>query len=678
MNRFRARRSDRVLAALGALCLVLAGAPAQAQPVPPAPPLWFQGTRLILAHAVPLDDDLAVPSRDPGLQRFLERLGATVSYDPQQRYAIVTAQDRRTIVFTVGDAAYTVGGVRARAPFAPRADGTDVDLPFFTLARALYVEPVAGEGETVLQPRIGALDVRTEGGRTTVTVRAAMPLITSGQTDAPEQLRLDFLGQGSALAPLRSALGPAISGIDLAPGGSPRVPTTTLTIAGTPGSTHRLIPGATPDTLTIVFEAGATSALSGVRAPPTPPALASSDDVPAVGTPPPTMQTPGAATQAQPPAPATAAPPIVAGRATVTDVQLAPGANDALTVQVALSGAVAYTWHRLADHRWYVDLANSTLSGPGRVEQPSFGAVQGVRIAQIGSDDAPAVRIAFSLAADQQIDLAPTATGLAITVDTVPTTDLARSGSGRTGGAPLTESAVASTSPPPEANWKFSPQPASAPTQAPVPPGSGSRVIVIDAGHGGDDHGTEHNGLSEKVLTLDIAERLRALLVAQGWIVRMTRTTDVDPLDPVTLAKFRTDGIPNPDDRAELQTRCDVANDVGARLFISIHVNSAPVESARGTTFYWYKPQDLPFAQALEKGVIPAAQSQDDGTRHANFYVVRHTTMPAVLIETAFITNPGDVELLRSPAFLQHLAQGIASGVKAYTGAPSNAVDQQQ
>lgn len=662
MTHFRARLSDRVLAAFGTLCLVLAGAPAQAQPVPAAQPLWFQGTRLILADAVPLDDDLAVPTRDPGLQRFLDRLGATVSYDPQQRYAVVTAQDHRTIVFTVGDPAYTVAGVRARAPFAPRADGTDVDVPFFTLARALYVEPVAGDGETVLQPRIGAIDVRTDGARTTVTVRAAMPLITSGQVDAPDQLRLDFLGQGSALAPLRSALGPAISGIDVAPGGSARVPTTALTIAGAPGSTHRLIPGATPDTLTIVFEAGTTTA----------------DQVPAVGTPPPSMQTPAGSAQSEPVAPATAVPPIVAGRATVTDVQMTPGANDALTVQVVLSGAVAYTWHRLADHRWYVDLANSTLNGPGRVEQPSFGAVQGVRIAQIGSDDAPAVRIAFSLAADQQIELAPTATGLAITVDTALTTDAARSGNGRTGGAPLAQSAVAATSPPPDASWKFSPQPASAPTQAPLPPGSGSRVIVIDPGHGGDDHGTEHNGLSEKVLTLDIAERLRALLVAQGWIVRMTRTTDVDPLDAVTLAKFRTDGIPNPDDRAELQTRCDVANDVGARLFISIHVNSAPIESAHGTTFYWYKPQDLPFAQALEKGVIPAAQSQDDGTRHANFYVVRHTTMPAVLIETAFITNPGDVELLRSAAFLQHMAQGIASGVKAYTGSPSNAVDQQQ
>ena len=202
---------------------------------------------------------------------------------------------------------------------------------------------------------------------------------------------------------------------------------------------------------------------------------------------------------------------------------------------------------------------------------------------------------------------------------------------------------------------------------------------MLDPGHGGGDSGTAHNGLVEKQLTFDIAQRLRALLVAQGWTVRMTRDSDIDPVSQENLAKMHADGKPNADDRAYLQTRCDVANNAGARLFISIHINSAPLESARGTTVYWYKPQDAPFAQAIEKSLIPLAGTQDDGTRHENFYVVRHTSMPAVLIETAFVTNPGDVALLRQPSFLQNVAQGIANGVKAYAGAPSaNALSQQQ
>ena len=181
------------------------------------------------------------------------------------------------------------------------------------------------------------------------------------------------------------------------------------------------------------------------------------------------------------------------------------------------------------------------------------------------------------------------------------------------------------------------------------------------------------------LLTLDIAQRLKALLVAQGWTVRMTRETDVDPLSSEILAKMRADGKPKADDRAYLQTRCDIANNAGARMFISIHINSAPSESAHGTTVYWYKPQDAALAQAIERSVIPLAGTQDDGTRHENFYVVRHSTMPAVLIETAFATNPGDVALLRQPSFLQNVAQGIANGVKAYAGAPaSNALSVNQ
>ena len=204
-------------------------------------------------------------------------------------------------------------------------------------------------------------------------------------------------------------------------------------------------------------------------------------------------------------------------------------------------------------------------------------------------------------------------------------------------------------------------------------------MIVIDPGHGGGDSGTAHNGLVEKTLTLDIAQRLKALLVGQGWTVRMTRETDIDPVSPDTLARMHADGKPNADDRAYLQTRCDVANNLGARMFISIHINSAPNDSARGSTVYWYKPHDAPLAQAMEKNLVALAGTQDDGTRHENFYVVRHTSMPAVLVETAFVTNLGDVALLRQSSFLQNVAQGIANGVKAYAGSPaSNALSVQQ
>ncbi len=642
MNRSRVRVSS-ILVALLAFGACALGASAQDRP----PSFWFQGTRLIFERPVPAEGDFAVSTRDAGLRRFLDRLGATVSFQPQQRYVVIATADRRTIVFTLGDAAYTIAGVRAQAPFAPYADGNDVMLPFTTLARALYVEPVPDANDTVLQPRVGALDVRTDGGRTTVTVHAAMPLVVTNNGEAPERVQLSLAGLGSSLAPTRRAPGTAVDSIDVAVGGSAKVPVTTITIAGVRGATHRVVAAGSPDVYTVVFEARGVAA----SAPPPPPPL------------------PGAGATASPNALPTAAPPVVAGRATVTDLAIEQAAGDAVAVRVTLSGAAAYEWHRLADNRFYLDFQNTTLNGPGRDEHPSFGTVQSVRVRQAGSTDTPTVRIAFTTTGQQRIDLAPSESGLVITVSTDPATDLTRIGTGRTGGAAVIASAATpdtSASPDVVPPWK---------------PGTATnpKLIVLDPGHGGADPGTQHNGLTEKQLTLDIAQRLRAILVAQGWTVRMTRETDVDPLSTDILAKMRADGKPKADDRAYLQTRCDVANNAGARMFISIHINSAPSESAHGTTVYWYKPQDAALAQAIERNVIPLAGTQDDGTRHENFYVVRHSTMPAVLIETAFATNPGDVALLRQPSFLQNVAQGIANGVKAYAGAPaSNALSVQQ
>ncbi len=435
----RVRVFSRLLA-LTVAAVLGCGLAAPAQERPPA--LWFQGTRLVLEHPVPSAGDLAVAIGDGGLRRFLERLGATVSYQPGQRYVIVTSQDRRTIVFTLGDDAYTVGGVRARAPFAPFADGADPVLPFFALARALYVEPVADGAETVLQPRVGALEVRADGGRTTITVRAAMPLVARPAAEGAERFSVAFLGLGSALAPVRRS-GGAVETVELAAGGSARVPTTTLTVLAPPGTTHRIVPAAAPGSFTVVFE-------SRLAAGPPAPAAAGSPGATALAAAPPPAAPPTLAPLAPRAAasgspaplgasarPTLSAPPlIVAGRATVTDVAIEPAADDGLAVRLTISAAVPYRWHRLADHRWYVDLLGATLSGPGRDERPPSGPVQAVRVRQTGTSDAPAVRVAFTLSGEQRIDLTPGESGLTIVVATAPGAELARSGAGRTGGAP--------------------------------------------------------------------------------------------------------------------------------------------------------------------------------------------------------------------------------------------------
>jgi N-acetylmuramoyl-L-alanine amidase len=674
MNRFLARVSSTVLALGLALAALL---PASAQEAPPS--FWFAGTRLIFARAIALDGDVAVSVNDPGLQRFLDRLGATISFAPEERYVVVTAADRRTITFALGSTMYTASGVTARAAFAPYLDGNQAILPLYALAHALYVEPVAGAGETILQPQIGALDVRTDGRRTSIAIRGATQLAYVTRVERPEHVEIAFSGIASTLAPERRVGAATISVVT---GGSAKNPSTIITVDAPRGAEHAFTGPASPYELDLAFTGLGSGSVAALPAPsavpqaqPLPPATTVAPPATTNAPPPPPALGAGPQAAATPP-PAGAAPdagsPGAAGLATVTGVVLTP-VDDGLAIRVSVQGSASYDWHRLADLRWYVDIHNATLTDAGRDERPTIPAVESVRIRQIGTPDAPTVRIALTMRGEKRITVIPAADGFTVAASNVDDLAAARTGSGRIGSAAVdaTVAVAPVPSPTPDAatlaappGWKFG---------SPV---NGSRVIVIDPGHGGDDFGTAHNGLVEKYITIDIARRLRTLLAAQGWTVMMTRDSDIDPHNPALITQFEADGKPNPSDRAYLQTRCDVANNVNARLFISIHVNYSESSAVNGTTFYWYKPQDQQLATTLEHAVIPVAGTNDLGPVRDNFYVIHHTTMPAVLIETAFISNPHDAALLASPTFLQNMAAGIASGVRAYAGAPPQQASQ--
>lgn len=655
MNRLRARVFSAVLAFL----LVAGGrAPAGAQNAAPGTNFWFAGTKLVFDHAIPLEDDVAVTIRDGGLQKLLARLGATLAFQPQQRYVVVTSADRRVITFAVGDAHYTIGGVQAKAAFAPFVDGGDIVVPLLAIARALYVEPIGSGGETVLQPQLGALDVRPDGRRTIVTLRGATALKYTKLADTPERLQLAFTGIASTLAQARH-IGGGVEEVDVLVGGQPRNPTATVTIEGPRGSLHQIAASQSPYEFTVVFgPPGVALDLRSGNAPPatvaqTAPAPATRPTAPPPG-PVPAMPTPPADNNVPMP------PAGTSGPAVVTNVAIDPG-DDGVAVRLTINGAAPYEWHRLADNRWYVDIKNATLTGAGRDEHPGVAAVDSIRVRQIGTADAPVVRVAFTLRGDRRVETQANDGGLTLAVANAPETNTARVGTGGVNGASVAQTQPGAADPgmPPAAGeppWKYG---------APV---SRSKVIVLDPGHGGGDTGTAHNGLVEKTLTLDIAMRLRALLMQAGWVVKMTRESDVDPLSQATLGAMRGDGKPNAEDRAYLQTRCDVANLSNARMFISIHVNYAPSASVNGTTFYYTKPQDFGLAQALERGLIPTIGTKDNGVIKANYYVTKHTTMPAVLVETAFISNPGDAARLGDPTFLQGIANGIAAGVRAYAG----------
>src|SRR5437764_3558792 len=173
---------------------------------------------------------------------------------------------------------------------------------------------------------------------------------------------------------------------------------------------------------------------------------------------------------------------------------------------------------------------------------------------------------------------------------------------------------------------------------------SSSTAVVIDAGHGGFDRGgIPGQRIPEKEMTLDVAQRLKTLLAASGYRVIMTRDSDVF--------------VPLP-------TRVAIANSYGNAIFVCIHFNSAKRMGAGGIETYFYSRESLPLASAIHYYVAGGAPSSNRGVRRRGFYVLRKTTVPAVLVECGFLTNPTEGEYVQTAAYRQKLAEEIAAGVR--------------
>lgn len=214
------------------------------------------------------------------------------------------------------------------------------------------------------------------------------------------------------------------------------------------------------------------------------------------------------------------------------------------------------------------------------------------------------------------------------------------------------------------------------------------RTVVIDAGHGGNDPGTDHNGVTEKDVTLKLARRVGAELDKMGYTVRYTRTKD---------------------ERLELAERSRLANSAKGDVFVSIHINASELPSSQGFETYF-----LDFASsnaaarlaAVENAMVSrklgdmeniiadlmlGARTQesrrlassiqtatirnmrkrklavrDGGLRSAPFHVLLGSGMPGVLIEAGYCTNKTEATRLKDSAHLDALARGIANGINNY------------
>jgi N-acetylmuramoyl-L-alanine amidase len=172
---------------------------------------------------------------------------------------------------------------------------------------------------------------------------------------------------------------------------------------------------------------------------------------------------------------------------------------------------------------------------------------------------------------------------------------------------------------------------------------SNFRTVVVDAGHGGYDNGARgRQGLSEKMLTLDVARRLKPILEARGYHVVMTRTTDVF--------------IP-------LGGRTTISNSHSDAAFVSIHFNCSPRRAADGVETYYYDRRSAPFAANILREIATCYGSHSRGVKYARFYVLHHNQRPATLLELGFVSNPKENAKLQDPRVRQLLAERIAAGI---------------
>ena len=218
-------------------------------------------------------------------------------------------------------------------------------------------------------------------------------------------------------------------------------------------------------------------------------------------------------------------------------------------------------------------------------------------------------------------------------------------------------------------------------------------TIVIDPGHGGKDHGATANGLREKDVVLSVSLKLGEYIeeYLDGVEVLYTRTTD---------------------EFLELEERGQFANEHGAKLFLSIHANSAPSPHARGTETYFLGPyksesarevmerensvirfeedpevydayddqrlvretltqstylrQSQELAGMIEQQFAERVQRNSRGVKQAPFYVLWGASMPAVLIELGFLSNPTEARFLGSEQGQVYMASAIFRAVRDY------------
>ena len=187
-----------------------------------------------------------------------------------------------------------------------------------------------------------------------------------------------------------------------------------------------------------------------------------------------------------------------------------------------------------------------------------------------------------------------------------------------------------------------------------------SAIIVIDVGHGGSDPGkVSPDGIEEKNINLAIAKYLQDYLIAQDYTVFLTRDTDRGLYDENVSNKKRSD----------LNNGIQFFKEKNADLVISIHQNSYPDPSQHGAQAFYYKGNDesKTLAKQIQKsllGIDPTNKRVEKA--NDSYYLLKHTSVPAVIVECGFLSNPDETAMLTDSNYQKDIAYSISVGICRY------------
>lgn len=171
------------------------------------------------------------------------------------------------------------------------------------------------------------------------------------------------------------------------------------------------------------------------------------------------------------------------------------------------------------------------------------------------------------------------------------------------------------------------------------------RTVVIDPGHGGHDNGGQWGRVYEKHLALDTAYRLEGKLKALGYQTVMTRRSDYF---------------------ISLPQRVSTGNSYKNAIFVSIHYNYTWKQDVSGLETFYSNEQGRSLAYQVQNSLIKRTRTIDRKVKYARFYVIRNSTLPAILVEGGFVSNEPERSRMKSAWFRDTIAQGIVDGIQRY------------